>query len=976
MEGRAQGTSLRVAIGWVCTALLLVLALSFYKQAELNRFSQDSIETVRTKHDVVLKRFQASFYFYYEDQFLPGIRKILTEVRGLERIQILSTAAMIIFDSDAPAPSAVPPRIYIDKNDLFSRLSGGVPNVSIKGFKVQVLIPTGQYAILYTLNNTDLRNWILWALVVGFALISSVAWISAHTRFLPIVMVSLDGFRHILRKSFGLKLKFLLTIVLVNLLTGVIIFFTLSELQTRERTQEIEKESILFSRFATAQVVSDFSNYFYFNYADKFLPGINSIISTNENLIGIRIISRRTNSVLFDSEMAPSTPPTTLVQDAQKSDLPPQVEVDLRTQDQVTRQLKMSHGGETLYSVIHAYRGEGLEPLFFIEYRFSFQTLRKGVEAIRRQILLDLIPAMALGLFLATLFAQLLIAPIRRLVTAFQRVSSGDYGASVETSRSDEVGELIHAFNAMTSELRRKQELRKFLSDSTYRQIVEASENSGAPLIGGTRLRATVLFSDIRNFVSHCENLEAEEVTAMLNEYFTEMVEVVRRYGGEVDKFIGDGILAVFYAAEERQSLRQKSIDGPSPASTAMQAVFCALEMHERLREFNLKRMERQKRPIEIGVGITHGEVISGPIGSKDRMDFTIIGDVVNLASRIEKFCKLGRYAKVVFSGHVEELIKGLVDYEEIRHEGIRGKEEEVTVFELIKIRDLKTLMENVTSADFQVRCKSIELLGQSRNETAIPYVLQSLKDSEEEVRLSAVLALSKLSGQNNSAVLEALFQGLRIETAERLISALISAIGRVCTDDRILGISRFLDSPNERIVANTVEALGQVRTPKCVELILPKLTSVNNRVKANAAMALFAAGKIQVVELLKPMLMHSDPLMRSSAAFALGELTLIAEKDKLLETWRDQPAGAKLFLGELQQCVPLLVSLLKDNESMVKRQAVIALGKIKDKSAVLPIIDNIDMEKDTHEMIQDITRALQSIGSHRLVREVISRLS
>ena len=115
---------------------------------------------------------------------------------------------------------------------------------------------------------------------------------------------------------------------------------------------------------------------------------------------------------------------------------------------------------------------------------------------------------------------------------------------------------------------------------------------------------------------------------------------------------------------------------------------------------------------------------------------------------------------------------------------------------------------------------------------------------------------------------------------------------------------------------------------------------------------------------------------MRSSAAFAIGELIGIAETDHELEHWKARSQTLKLFLAELQECVPMLVACLRDSDPRVRRQAVIALGKIKDKSAVLPMIDLLGTEHGNPELMEDVSQALRSIGSHRLVREVIARLS
>lgn len=980
MEGRIRKHGLKSAIGWMALALFLALGLSLYKGQLLDELSRQKSAELRTKHPAISNLFQASFYFFYEDQFLPGIRETLERTENLKRIQVLSNAGGELFDSAAVdfskgGQSPPEPKPFA-QTDISDRLSLTEPSLFVRGFEARILMPSGQYGILYTFDGAWVRNRILGYFFLGLALIGLMAWLISRPGAWRILEHGAVLGVRAWGKSWGLRSRFLAAIVLVNVITGAIVFFTLSAMQTREQTQRIQKESVLFSQFSTAQVITDFSNHFYFYYADKFLPGIRTIVAANENLVGIRIISSRTQALLFDSEQAALTPTPMPASDAPKETFPAEVQAELTTRDLVSR--LRERDGERLLSVIHTYRSESGEPLFWVEYLFSFQSLTRSVSAIRRQILIDLVPSMGLGLLIAILFAQWLISPIRKLVGALGRVTSGDYNVSVNLRRRDEIGDLVGAFNAMTTELRKKKELRKYLSDSTYRQIMQAPESADGVRIGGSRVQATILYSDIRNFVAHCESLEAEEVTSMLNEYFSEMVEVVHKHGGEVDKFIGDALLAVFYAdpagsADGSKSSRQAEM---ARDSSALQSVYCALEMRERLKEYNARRASLQKRTIEIGIGLTHGEIISGPIGSKERMDFTVIGDVVNLASRIEKLSKEGKHTKILFSNHVEERVRGLLQYERMDHEPIRGKSDSTEVYELIQVRDLASLLDNLRSQDHVLRRRSLELLGQSRNSEAIPSIITFLDDSDEEVRLQAVIALGKLAPSNDDIVLDALFKRLRDESSIRVVAAMVTTLGRLCTDERILEIADLLQSPHERIVANAVEALGQARIPKATDLLLPMLSSRNNRVKANAAMALFAAGHIEVIDTLKPMMMHSDPMMRSSAAFAIGELTLLAQRETLLESWKAKRNGIKMFMGELQECVPMLVSLLKDPDSSVKRQAVIALGKIKDKSSVLPLIDNIDLEKDSKDIIKDIAQALRSIGSHQLVREVLSRFT
>lgn len=957
-------TGLRTAIAWVFLGLAYVVALSFYKSAMMEDLARQGLQSAQDQTQARVTRL-------FDEQRLPEIRGILTEdsYPPLRRLQILSLqGGALLFDSNGEAGRSSP-EVRGQEREA---------TVYFDGFQIRAWVPGPKYAVIYTFDGSVARTRLLAALLLGLMIAWGIGWLFSH-RFTGFIR---QRVRRGWTRFWRLRTKFMAAIVLINLITGGIVFVTLTQLQIREQTARIERDSVLFSQFSTAQVISNFNRFFKSNEADRFVPETKKIIASNENLVALRIYAKGSQHSLFDSEQVEGAQGAQGAQGAVASGKTPPSDIEAKTglsrdtQAQLqTRDLAVNteqRSGAPALVVVNTYRGDNSDT-YWVEYVFSFQTLAKGIQAIRRQLLLDLIPSMGLGLMIAIIFAQLLISPIRRLVAALGRVSAGDYEAHVGHGRSDELGDLVTAFNLMTEELRKKKELRKYLSDATYRMIMKGNDTREGARIGGSRVSATVLFSDIRDFVGHCEALEAEEVTAMLNEYFSDMVEVIYKHGGEVDKFIGDALLAVFY-----------DVDG---APTTLQALYCALEMRERLGQFNERRRAAGKAPIDTGVGMTYGELISGPIGSKDRMDFTVIGDVVNLASRIEKLSKQGRHTKIVFSYPVEEKVRGLLDYEEMQTEKVRGKEETVRTFELIGVRDLGALLGNLGSPDLALRRRSVELLGYSRNSAALPDVIKMLSDSDDGTRLQAVLTVAKLGGFRGSSdgiqddvAFNALVARFVSEPSDKVLSALISALGRLSTPtraERVLEVLRpYLESRNERIVANTVEALGQSRDPRCVDLILPKLMSRNNRVKANAALAMFTAGHIEVIDTLKPMLMHSDPLMRSSAAFALGELTGIAETDHELEHWKARSQTLKLFLAELQECVPMLVACLRDTEPMVRRQAVIALGKIKDKSAVLPMIDLLGTGPSNRELMEDVSQALRSIGSHRLVREVIARLS
>ena len=185
--------------------------------------------------------------------------------------------------------------------------------------------------------------------------------------------------------------------------------------------------------------------------------------------------------------------------------------------------------------------------------------------------------------------------------------------------------------------------------------------------LGGDRQTVAVLFSDIRNFTSLSEESTAEEIVGMLNDYFTRMMEPVFRYEGMLDKFIGDAMMAVFGAPVAREN-------------DAERAVMAALEMRRILARYNRQRVARGLQPIQTGIGITKGEAITGNIGSEQRMDYTVIGDTVNVASRLEGLTKNYEH-KILINDQVYEDIKDKIPCVDLGFAQVRGKGGSVHIY-------------------------------------------------------------------------------------------------------------------------------------------------------------------------------------------------------------------------------------------------------------------------------------------------------
>jgi adenylate cyclase len=185
---------------------------------------------------------------------------------------------------------------------------------------------------------------------------------------------------------------------------------------------------------------------------------------------------------------------------------------------------------------------------------------------------------------------------------------------------------------------------------------------------GGELRRVTVLFSDIRGFTSMSEKMQAQEVVSMLNEYFEEMVDVLFRHQGTLDKYVGDEIMALFGAPLS------------TPEDTC-NSVACALEMQKRLREFNRLRQMRNEVPIQIGIGINTGEAVFGALGSTKTMQYTVVGDMVNTASRL---CSLARAGEVIVSENTYKELGERFETIELPPARVKGKAQEILVWNVI----------------------------------------------------------------------------------------------------------------------------------------------------------------------------------------------------------------------------------------------------------------------------------------------------
>ncbi|MBN2159990.1 MAG: HAMP domain-containing protein [Spirochaetes bacterium] len=297
---------------------------------------------------------------------------------------------------------------------------------------------------------------------------------------------------------------------------------------------------------------------------------------------------------------------------------------------------------------------------------------KKAFEAVydiqRRNILIMAI-VLTGAILVIFFFGKTITTPIVRLVWATKKIIEGQYRVDIVPTTKDEIGQLTSTFIEMGKGLEEREKIKSAFGKFVNKDIAEAALRDELRL-GGERKTVAILFSDIRAFTSISESLEPEEVVEFLNMYMTKMVACVENADGIVDKFIGDAIMAVWGTPISKGNDTENALNS-------------ALMMRHELIHFNKDRGGPRKPYIRIGVGINTGTVLAGQIGSEDRMEYTVIGDPVNLASRIEALNKpFG--TDVLISEDSYKLVRDIFAVEKMRQIKVKGKIEPQQIYAVL----------------------------------------------------------------------------------------------------------------------------------------------------------------------------------------------------------------------------------------------------------------------------------------------------
>lgn len=595
-----------------------------------------------------------------------------------------------------------------------------------------------------------------------------------------------------------------------------------------------------------------------------------------------------------------------------------------------------------VYGVVRI--GIGLEPLL---ERWNLALVRALAAAL---------VAIFLGAVVGSVAAGGALRAVDAMTQVVGKVAAGDLTPRVQLARGDELGTLADAIDQMADDLQKRDLLKRYISASAWEEIEERglsySEEHDVAL-----KEVTVLFLDIRNYTSLSEEYESREIVAMLNEVFTVLIGVVDEFGGVIDKFIGDALLVVFYPGDE--------------ADDAVRAVFAGARMQEALQAFNQRREFYGREAISIGVGINTGTVIAGSVGSRERKDYTVIGDPVNVASRLQERSKEGRHTRVVLSESTLEQVQSLVEVEPLAGRNVRGKRAEIVAYELVAIQGLMGILDGLEAEDPQVREEAFRALEATGGPVAIPHLVQVLGSERQGAILKAIPMLARL-GRESAGVARLLDAIIQDAGDTHILATAVRAVGHLEGYDGGERLRPFLEHPDPRVRANAIEALDALDLPGFEDSVAARIHDDHQRVKANAAVALFKRGRPEVVPHLIELSRTGDDAARAAATFSMGEL-FVAEASRgqaqdleVCVRWIGEDLAAFRSLADA------LVERLSDPKDEVVEKAVVALSKARDTAALgrLAALATEEQGADRDQVLRAVARIGVPPRVARVLRE------
>ncbi len=302
---------------------------------------------------------------------------------------------------------------------------------------------------------------------------------------------------------------------------------------------------------------------------------------------------------------------------------------------------------------------------------FRVDTLDQVKNDARRFIIYSTLVLLVVGLIISVGISTMFTTPILRLIDISRRIAAGDYQARFSKKRSDELGILIESLDVMTEKL-----LDKIHVEHTFSRYVspkvakEVLANLAPQELGGKELNGSVLFADIVGFTSMSEKMAAHEVSQLLNDYFTYIDQAAYQCDGHVDKYMGDCAMLLFGVPEAQ-------------GDHEVQAIYCALLIHRIVEHLNIERAQQGKVTALFSIGVNSGGMLAGNMGSRSRMEYTVLGDTVNIASRLASKSEQGEII-ITETLATQKVIANQFICKQGESITLKGKEHPVTIYSVI----------------------------------------------------------------------------------------------------------------------------------------------------------------------------------------------------------------------------------------------------------------------------------------------------
>lgn len=323
-------------------------------------------------------------------------------------------------------------------------------------------------------------------------------------------------------------------------------------------------------------------------------------------------------------------------------------------------------------------------PIMYLMSSFISVQINNGIEVDIKTIS-TLVKLLGCGILSTYIFMRFFTVPLKKLTEATRKIESGDYSGKVKIISNDEMGLLGDTFNDMIKSLQDKEFMR-----GAFGKIVDPCVRdyllSGNISLGGENADVTVMFCDIRDFTAMSENMKPEDVVLLLNKYFTAMEKCITENNGIINKYIGDAIMAIFGTPVKSSKCSAHGYtNNDSHKNHALDSYKASLEMKKALADLNKSFAENGFPQFGFGIGIHSGTVLAGNIGTENRMEYTVIGDTVNTASRIGALCKTYKTDLLLSESTVNQIKQSNSDIVQslkfVDNAQIRGKVESVRLY-------------------------------------------------------------------------------------------------------------------------------------------------------------------------------------------------------------------------------------------------------------------------------------------------------